>query len=107
MRGVLAFLFQGWIPTRVYMKSVKIKEKNGVREREQRQRVPEKDDQYSVIALFSWVLSIVLLVCVAGVFVLIIIERPVPDFIPPVITAILGYFGGAVTAYFGLKSGGG
>jgi hypothetical protein len=64
---------------------------------------PQEGDRFKLVKFFSWVLTIVLVICLLGVFVLLIIGREVPDFIPPIITAVIGYFGGAICAYFGLK----
>jgi hypothetical protein len=64
---------------------------------------PSGGDRFKLVKFFSWVLASVLFLCLVGVFVLLIIGREVPDFIPPIITAVIGYFGGAVAAYFDLR----
>jgi len=65
---------------------------------------PETALKFKLVMLFSWVLAATLLACLAGVFILILAGKTVPDFIPPIITAVIGYFGGAICAYFGLRT---
>ena len=106
MKDLLSFLFKGEleVPPRVRrLEVVREKEKQEKKEPETTEPVPAQH-KFQLIMFFSRILAAVLLLCVAGVFFLIFTGKTVPDFLPPIITAILGYFGGAISAYFGIKS---
>ncbi len=98
MRAFFNFLFKGEIPRSVSVRRVKVQT-----ETEGRGEAGETL-RFKLVAFFSWVLAIVLVVCLIGVFALLFTDRSVPPFLPPIITGVIGYFGGAIAAYFGVRS---
>jgi hypothetical protein len=59
--------------------------------------------RFKLVYFFSWVLSIVLVVCLFGAIVFKL--KGIADtFLPPIITGVIGYFGGAIAAYFGVRT---
>lgn len=59
--------------------------------------------QSKVVMLITGLMCVVLILSLGGVITLSILERPVPDILPMCITSPLGYFGGLLSAYFGIQ----
>lgn len=98
MRGLLTFLFKG-----------KVLQVDTVLRGGSPRPQHEKPDgleasRFKLIYFFSWVLSIVLIVCLVGTIVLRLTGEQ-DNFLLPIITGIIGYFGGAIAAYFGIRTG--
>jgi hypothetical protein len=96
MSGLLAFLFRGEVPEKEVV----------LRGAAPKPRKP--DDQgasrFKLIYLLSWVLSIVLIVSLIGAIALRL-KGMEDNLFPPIITGIIGYFGGAIAAYLGIRTG--
>lgn len=94
MSRLLRFLFKGELEPGVFVGRIGVGEggKGG-------DAVP----RFKIIMFMSWILGIVLVLCIVGVFFFSYNDKAVPNYIPPIITAIIGYFGGVVSAFFGLK----
>jgi len=67
------------------------------------EKAPAPKESIRVIAILSWFLGITLLVLVGAALLFALFERPLPEFVVPAITGIIGYFGGALSAFFGAK----
>ena len=105
MNDVLRFLFKGELEVTPRIRRLEVlSEKDQGEGKKPEQEVPPPEHKFQLVRFFSKVLAAVLIICLAGIFFLIIAGKPIPDFLPPMITAILGYFGGAISAYFGIKS---
>jgi len=96
MSGLVAFLFRGVLP-----------EKEAVlRGASPKRRKPDdlEASRFKLVYLLSWVLSVVLIVCLLGAIALKL--KGVEDnLFPPIITGIVGYFGGAIAAYLRIRTG--
>ena len=99
MKDLLNFLFKGRIAPPIYIKRVEVPPKADAAS----STSAEVEFRSRLIMFFSWILAIVLLLCLADVFVLTYTGKTVPDFVPPIITGIIVYFGGAIVAYLGIK----
>jgi hypothetical protein len=101
-RDLFRFLFKGDFGNVIHVRQVRIRK--GIGEIEQDPSQVNRADKIYFIKLFSWVLSIILIICVTSTILLAVLERKIPDFLPQTITGILGYFGGAISVYFGIRS---
>jgi hypothetical protein len=59
----------------------------------------------TIVVLFSWVLSIVLLLCVVAEIIYPLLGKQPPEHLWTLGSLSLGYLGGILSAFFGLKSG--
>jgi len=94
MSRILRFLFKGQLEPGVFVGRMAVEEGTGG---------DDGGPRFKVIMLASWVLAVVLVICILAVFYFAYHDKTVPEYIPPIITAIIGYFGGVVSAFFGLK----
>jgi drug/metabolite transporter (DMT)-like permease len=94
MRRILRFLFKGELEPGVFVGRIGVGEGSDGGDGGRR---------FKVIMLASWALAIVLVLCIVAVFYFAYHDKTVPDYIPPIITAIIGYFGGVLSAFFGLN----
>jgi hypothetical protein len=99
MNELIRFLFKGEPGRTFTIRRTKLTRGSA----ESAQPPPAEDVRFKLVKVLSWILAAVLLICIIGVFSLLLLEKQIPDFIPPIITAIIGYFGGAISAFFGLK----
>jgi hypothetical protein len=99
VKNLLSFLFKGQIAPPVYVRRVNVPPVKS----DASSTSTEVEFRSKLIMFFSWVLAIVLILCLFDIFVLTYTGKTVPDFIPPIITGIIGYFGGAIVAYLGIK----
>ena len=102
MPGLLRFLFKGEIPPLVAIRRLKA-------DRAKEAITPPDEDRkekyrFLLVAFFSGVLSLVLLICVVAIVVLVVKGKGIPEFLTHIVTGIIGYFGGAIAAYFGFQS---
>jgi hypothetical protein len=97
MKDILRFLFKGEKAPEISIRRV------DVSEGEAGASGSDPVNRARLVMFLSYVLAAVLLLCLAGVLVLTYQGKDVPEFIPPTITGIIGYFGGAILAYLGVK----
>jgi hypothetical protein len=98
MDELVQFLFKGQTPRIVRIGLIKA-------DTEKRKSITQEEHlRFQLVRFFSWILAFALLVCLVGVFVLLLTGASIPAFVPPIITGIIGYYGGAITAYFGIRS---
>lgn len=95
MSSILRFLFKGELERGVFVGRVGVDdgENDG----------GDGGPRFKIIMLASWVLAFVLVLCIVAVFYFAYNDKSVPDYVPPIITAIIGYFGGVLSAFFGLN----
>lgn len=96
MSGLLAFLFTGEIPST----EVVVRGSAPVPRRARSKDL--ETSRFKLVYFFSWVLSITLILSLAGTIILKLNGRD-DTFLHPIITGIIGYFGGAIAAYFGIR----
>jgi len=53
--------------------------------------------------VMTWAMTVIGLVDLVGVIVLVAIGKDVPDFLQLILSSIIGYFGGAISAYMGVR----
>jgi uncharacterized membrane protein len=62
--------------------------------------------QSSVVKILTWTMVTTLLLSLIGVVALTVLEKNVPDILTVGVSSPLGYFGGMLSAYFGIHSAG-
>ncbi len=97
MSRLANFLFKGEVGEAISVRRVRV-ETEGGKEKEE----PPPKLQFRLVMFLSWILGATLILCLLFVFFLVMSEREIPGFIPPLISAIVGYFGGAISAYVGI-----
>jgi hypothetical protein len=98
MSDLMRFLFKGKMPEVVRIRVIKA---------DSGRQAPVPSEEYirfRLVSFFSWILALTLVISLIGMFVLLLTKNAIPAFLPPVITAVIGYFGGAIAAYFGVRS---
>jgi hypothetical protein len=98
MSGLLAFLFKGEVPSTMVVV-------RGAAPGPQPKKSKDLEaSRFKLVYFFSRVLSIVLILCLVGAIALKLMGKD-DTFLHPIITGIIGYFGGAIAAYFGIRTG--
>lgn len=107
MKDLVKFLFQGELGDRPFRyRRMKVSREPG--EPNQPEELPKldkasEDNKFKLVMLLSWALVILLFVCLVGVFLLLLTDRDVPNVFYLTISGIVGYFGGAISAYLGIQ----
>lgn len=105
MKDLLRFLFLGEVGRVFHVRRVRVSRKKSGENPPSPPPPPTFLDstKSKLIVIVTWVLSLVLIVCVLGTFILPALGEEVPNSIPQVITGIIGYFGGVICAFFGVQ----
>ena len=106
MTGLWKFLFSGELEEPVFRyrrMKVSRKEKEPTKGKVPQEEPEPEQLRFRIVMLLSRTLAIGLILCVIGIFGLLFTDRAVPQFLTLTISAIVGYFGGATTAYVGLQ----
>jgi hypothetical protein len=60
--------------------------------------------QATVVMLVTWAMVIVLALSLVGIVTLTILDKKSPDILTIGVSSPLGYFGGLLSAYFGVQN---
>lgn len=102
VKDLLRFLFKGEVTPSINIRRVRVSPDEG-----QKDNPPPTSDgvsRFKLVAFFSAILSLVLLVCLGAIIYFAAQGKEPPDVIQLALSGIIGYFGGAICAFFGLQS---
>jgi hypothetical protein len=100
VKELLRFLFKGEVTPAIHIRRIQVSsggKKGGT-------PPSEMAGRFKLVAFFSVVLAVVLLVCLAAIIYFATQDKKTPDVIQLAVPGIVGYFGGAICAFFGLQS---
>jgi hypothetical protein len=106
VKDLFRFLFLGEVGRVFHIRRVRVPRKKGVNDPPSPPPPKpklEESTKSKLLMIVTCVLSAVLIGCVIGAIALPAMGKEVPSFIPSTITGIIGYFGGAICAFFGLQ----
>ena len=102
MKNLIKFLFKGELHDRAFRYGrMKVSREPG--QPSQQTDKAGEENKFKLVLVLSWALVILLFVCVTGVFALLLTDRDVPNVFYLTISGIVGYFGGAISAYLGIQ----
>jgi drug/metabolite transporter (DMT)-like permease len=100
---LLRFLFYGELDQTVFIRRIKVSPGEEEGGRSSSPSTPEVNSRLRLIKFFSWVLAVVLLICLITIIGFSYQDKKIPDIIQITMSGIVGYFGGAICAFFGLQ----
>lgn len=110
MNELLRFLFQGKLDDRPFhYRRMKVLRDTGEIQNVEKKppENPNEDHKFNLVKFLSRALAGLLFICVIGIFALLFTDRQVPDVLYLTVSGIVGYFGGAISAYLGIQKSAG
>jgi hypothetical protein len=102
LKDLLRFLFKGEVIPTIHIRRVNVSPERG--EKGEPPSSPYTVSRFKLVAFFSIILAVVLLVCLGAIIYFATQDKKIPDVIQLALSGIVGYFGGAICAFFGLQA---
>jgi uncharacterized RDD family membrane protein YckC len=104
--GLFRFLFKGEVTRPIKIRRVTVRDEGQEPEPMEgghSQQPLHQVVRVRLIAVLSITLAAVLIILVLGAVGLAALGRDIPGFVSPTLSAIVGYFGGALSTFFGIQ----
>jgi ABC-type microcin C transport system permease subunit YejE len=100
---LLRFLFYGELTRTIFIRRIKVPPSEEEGGQSDSPSTPEVNSRLQLIKFFSWILALVLIGCLVAIIGFSYQDKKIPDIIQITMSGIVGYFGGAICAFFGLQ----
>lgn len=101
MKTLLRFIFFGELGPNFKIRVTRVRDSDGELVSPPKPEPPEK---FKLVQLMSRILGAAFIVCLVLSAVMAFKGNPIPDLFIIVVSGVMGYFGGVISVYFGIKA---